>query len=287
MASFQVARRGNFRPRSRFVLPLERGVKEGAMAPVTFVRQQRRLLVAAVAVFVEASYPSRAKRLALLLVPILALAGVVGAAPAGAVQQAFRTVGSGCCVLKGSRSTILAPRASEVSLPSGAFFDSAAEADDGSDLLQTGLTYEFNAPEGPSCTYGNGAPALYVFVEKIKDGNAQCYNRGLLAWESNHLYSVYTNTGTWVAALDGSVSSVTNTFDACSGNACQVTAFGEASSLFSGQWVAKFAGSGNTPWQRWTGTSWVTIQSSGIILNTGWTNSGPFPGGIWTFTYSH
>lgn len=229
--------------------------------------------------------PSPAARAAVVLAAVAAAAVV--AFPANATQQAARVVGSDCCVLKGSRATILAPLASEASLPSGAFFVSSAYADDRSDLFQTGITYEHNLPEEPSCSYGNGAPALYVFVEKIKDGNQECYNRGLTAWESNHLYSVYTNTGTWVAALDGDVSTVTTTFDACSGDACRVAAFGEAWYLFSGRWIAKFGGSGNTPWQRWTGSTWYTVQSSSIIDDPGWTTGGNWPTGIWTHTYSY
>ena len=82
---------------------------------------------------------------------------------------------------------------------------------------------------------------------------------------------------------------ITNTWTLCNGDACRISAHAEEHKFTFGRWAAKYAGSGNIPWQFWNGSVWNTI-TTGYIRDPGlyWSPvSGPFPGGIWSFNYSH
>jgi hypothetical protein len=81
---------------------------------------------------------------------------------------------------------------------------------------------------------------------------------------------------------------VTTSWSGCGGDACDLQALAEEENGKSGSWIAKFAGSNQTPWQFWNGTAWSTINTYSLSVNPLWQGpSGPFPGGIWSFSYSH
>lgn len=207
---------------------------------------------------------------------------------ASATSQAARFVTSSCCLLQGSRATIWSPDSGEVALVSNDFFVTSAYADSGvDDLMQTGITYEFNLPEGPSCDLGSGQRALYYFVEVESNGLFFCYNKGNAGFSVNRMHSVVRNAdGYWRAYRDGVFMNIRTKWGAdCGGNACTVAAFAEEATFQAGSWPAKFAGSGQTPWQRWTGSSWFTVQQANLKLDPFWSVGGPFPGGIWNLTY--
>lgn len=202
-------------------------------------------------------------------------------------SAAGRYLNTSCCALKGSRATILSPLSSEGATQPNQFFDSAVYADNddvnNGYLIQTGVTQVVFAPQGPSCQ-DNG---LYYFVEIMVANVAHCYYQGGAAYGTGHLHSVVRNAdGYWRAYLDGVYTGVSNAWSRCGGDACLISAWGEELSGVNGHWEAKFAGSGNTPWQRWTGSTWYTIQSSYSFANAYWTLSGPFPAGIWKAVYN-
>jgi hypothetical protein len=215
---------------------------------------------------------------------------VIGAPRAGA-SFAYRVVySSQCgCTTDGSRATILSPTLSESTLNSGDFLDSAvfgvADANNG---IQTGVTYEYQAPEGPSCNLGSSSRQLYYYVETASSGVFQCFSNGSATFATGHLQSVVLNTdGYWRAYLDGNSAGIRVSWNSiCGVHACEVRAEGEELANKSGHWPAKFAGSGNTQWQRWTGSTWFTIQSANEVPGSNWTFGGPFPAGIWNITYS-
>lgn len=141
---------------------------------------------------------------------------------------------------------------------------------------------------------GNGWSEALLFVEYQHGAtNYQCYSETVANFSETHRQSVqYQNSnGLWYSFLDGAFESITTEWTPCGGLACAIDAYGENFSGKSGLWYAKFAGSGNTPWQLYNG-SWYTIDSTYPVNYFGGTNwssspSGPFPTGIWSFTYSH
>ncbi len=207
---------------------------------------------------------------------------------ASAAWWAWRSVDSGCCSpLRGSRATIWSPLSSEAVISFKDFFVSSAFAEAADNLIQAGITYEYDAPQNPSCDLGSGAPSLYYFIEVEHDGANYCYNRGYAAFSDNHMHSVLRGSdGYWRAYRDGAYQEVRTMWSPCSGNACKIKAFAENRLGYNGSWQAKFAGSGYTPWQRHNGSDWVTVQASNWYRDPQWTESGPFPSGIWKFIYS-
>lgn len=216
------------------------------------------------------------------------------AAAASAGPQAFRywqtSTDQGW---KGSRVTVDNPDSSQVAITSGNLFNASAEADDRGfniNLIQQGVTYEYNRPEGPSCNLGSGSPKLYYFTEIIVSGLTACYQNGTATFSTSHLQTVVRGAnGNWASYRDGNPTGITtNWAPSCGGNACFLSAFAESFSLAAGRWAAKFAGSGNTTWQFWNGVAWNQINNASLSApNPPWTPSGPFPGGIWSLNYSH
>lgn len=222
--------------------------------------------------------------LAAALLWLLAAADVTSAN-----SQAYRYVTSSCCTLLGVRSTILTPNSQEAIVLPGDWELSSAQANDGAAqyLLQAGAVFEYAAPQDESCKLGSSTPTLYYFVEKEVGGIYLCYQQGALAWSHADLYSdVHGSDGIWRAYINSNYKGISVTWSNCGGNACIVSALGEKRTTSSGYWPAKFAGSGNIPWQRWTGSTWFTIQGYQPHTDANWMWSGPFPTGIWSATYS-
>jgi hypothetical protein len=159
------------------------------------------------------------------------------------------------------------------------------------DLIQQGVELEYADPEGPSCNLGASAPALYYFTEVIHSNNATCYASTAAAYSAANLQTVDRgSSGLWTAYRNGQSTGITTSWTACGGNACLIAAYGEDHNLRTGKWSAKFAGSGNTEWQWWNGTSWGALTSGyhDYVDAPEWSGlHGPFPTGIWSFDYSH
>ncbi len=196
---------------------------------------------------------------------------------------------------KGSRVNIGNPDTSQASVSSGDWFLTSAYADDGpsgSNLIQVGVTYEYKAPEAFSCDLGSSTAKLYYFVEVENSGTYTCYGQGLATFATTHLQSVKRSStnGVWYSFIDSGDTGITNYWSGCGGNACSISALGENNGNKAGAWSAKFAGSGNTPWQFWNGSVWNTINTANVHIDSSspWAGPfGPFPAGIWSFTYSH
>jgi hypothetical protein len=195
---------------------------------------------------------------------------------------------------KGTRVTVDNPDSSQVSISSaGDWFITSAYADSGaggSSLIQIGVTLEYHDPQQPTCDLGMNTPALYHFIETEQQGLYRCYGPTAATYSTSHLRSVVRGSdGVWHSYRDGVATSITNSWTGCSGDACRISAHAEEHKFTDGRWAAKYAGSGNTAWQFWNGSVWNTI-TMGYTRDPGlyWSlPSGPFPGGIWSFTYSH
>lgn len=176
---------------------------------------------------------------AVVVVATAALAFIL-AAPAAGVSQAYRYLDTSCCQLKGSRATLLSPTLSETQVFSGDFFVTSAYADSGvDDLIQTGVTYEFNASQGPSCNLGLYSRALYYFTEVIHNAVATCYNHGSASFSTSFLASVVRNDdGYWRSYKNG-----VPTTSARSGTTAVATHASSRHSLKSGGGLPAVAGS--------------------------------------------
>lgn len=196
----------------------------------------------------------------------------------------------------GVRSNIGNPSSGEANISSGDFFVTSVFAltseSSANQALQQGVTYEWNVAQN-SCnlgSQGNGAK-MYYFTETYAGGTYTCYNGGIANSATSHKQSLTYNTTSqkWSAYLDGMYTGIQMFFYDCYGLACSIRAFGENHAAKPGLWKTKFAGAGNTPWQYYNSSIWVTI--SGYSTHPGgsdWSSlSGPFPTGIWSFTYSH
>lgn len=248
---------------------------------------------------VGAYFGHRSLRLALavafvsVLVALLGVASALGNTQVGAIWQTTTDQG-----WKGTRVTVNNPDSSQRLLSSGDFFSTAAYADsgpNGSSLIQTGVNYEWNAPEGPSCNLGSAGATLYYFVETEHTGTYKCYSKGLADSGGSHKQSVFIGgDGLWHAARDGIDENITTSWTGCNGDACTLIALGENLSGKIGLWEAKFAGSGNTPWQFMNSCCWNTINNTPFMpIPNHWSGdgvgndpSGPFPTGIWSYKYS-
>lgn len=232
----------------------------------------------------------------------LALAGsLVGTALAGRTRayRAWETDPATGSDWLGTRVTVDNPAAAERSESVLTTFLTSAIATNGlqdpnGSLIQQGVTYEYDAQESPNCG-PHSTPTMYYFVETELTGNYSCYLEMLAPTTDSHVQKVQfdlSGSGNWRAYMDGTYQQHQTSWYACGGNACFIAAYGEANTTApyqAGLWHAKFAGSGGTAWQFWNSTVWNTI-TNGITLkvDSPWTGpSGPFPDGIWSFTYCY
>ena len=230
-------------------------------------------------------------RLATLTLVILLVASV-GAAQARNPTLRYQSLDSG--PYYGNRVTVANPSSGEANTANNNFFVTSVWALSGSsgpEGLQQGVTYEWNLAEN-ACNLGSqGAGAkLYYFTETWAGSTYTCYNGGLATFSTAHKQSVTYNAAStkWSAYLDGVYTGVQMYFFSCGGFACQVRTFGEAADDLPGLWKAKFAGSGNTPWEYFNSSVWVKVFSYNDHTASNWSAvNGPFPTGIWSYTYSH
>lgn len=193
----------------------------------------------------------------------------------------------------GTRVAVDNPAGSERSISSGDFLLTSVWATNGNGdgnerAVQQGVTYEYKDPEN-SCDKGASAPAMYYFVELDDYGVYTCYYESNAATTESHSQKVLEDSsGNWGGYLDGTYQGHSLSWSACGGNACGLYAFAEEDTSKAGLWHAKYAGSGNTPWQFYNGTIWGTINSGPApVVGNYWSGpTGPFPGGIWSFVYS-
>jgi hypothetical protein len=206
-----------------------------------------------------------------------------------AYKYLFTTVDEGW---KGSRVTVDNPSGSQMFIQQPVDFDltSAYAGDNGhGNLIQIGVEYEWQSQEGPSCNLGMSSATLYYFVETLLNTVGNCYNLGTASGGAQNKMSVQRGSDNlWHAYQNGVGSGVSTTWTDCGGNGCQIEAFAENGNYNPGYYYAKFAGSGQTPWQLYVGGVWSTITNPQGEYRSqfGWNAAtGPFPGGIWYFYY--
>lgn len=216
---------------------------------------------------------------------LLALLSVflVGAVQASAVlassSQGSKYILSSCCTLLGTRDTITLPSSSSWSDGHASCIGMYSDAVSGGPIwIQDGPLKCYNgATIDGTCS---GGPISYVEV-KNSGVAAQCTNEGSIAWSSTHLYTVdSTSTNIWAAYIDGSSPPV-YPGKLTMGPSAQIDetaeyAVGGCSDGFSA--AASFS-VGSPVWQRWTGSTWFTVQGSNNAYSCGWSYSGSIANG--------
>ncbi len=201
---------------------------------------------------------------------------------------------------KGTRVTVTTPASGVAILSVNDYFLASSFAQSAlnhGDLIQTGVTYEWKAPEGYSCDKGDPSAKLYFFTETALDFNYVCFYLADANWSSNHLMQESYSGGSWYSYMDGVLTGSVNTWSTCGGLACLVSAFGEEAARpaeKTGFWrsIFGFSQSGDQPFQYSpNGSTWTTVTSSsptcpgvsGCVPN--WSFTGSFPTGRWSETY--
>lgn len=136
-----------------------------------------------------------------------------------AYKYLFTTVDQGW---KGSRVTVDNPSGSQMSIQQPIDFDltSAYAGDNGhGNLIQIGVQYEWQSPEGPSCNLGSSSATLYYFVETLVNTVGNCYNLGTASGGAQNKMSVQRGSDNlWHAYQNGVGSGVSTTWTDCGGN---------------------------------------------------------------------
>jgi hypothetical protein len=189
-----------------------------------------------------------------------------------------------CCdgaLLNGTKSAIRTPEAaSDLIFPAGLdecmIARSAGEVSNLS-LIQTGWVRCAPQSLGLDGACSSWYSTLEYFVE-TRGGGGQyfCHPRGVVPYNTNVYYSVKREAGdSWFAYIGG----VQQPMDVGMGDATFLTEGAEWTSNpqdcdpFS--MYADFAI--GVPWQRWTGSSWFTVQSSSRSLGCSWWDWGAPP----------
>lgn len=128
------------------------------------------------------------------------------------------------------------------------------------------------------------AGQLEQYVETVAYGQYTCYPKGVIGYGVEVYYTVRRVGGTqWYAYIGG----VQDSHGIPMGGAEYILEGGEingftSTSCTNNTGYADYALA--VPWQRWTGTSWFTVQSSFIYLDCSWTTYGAPPG---VFGFDH
>ena len=209
---------------------------------------------------------------------ILAAAAAASTARANSYGQKSLTQGvDGCCSnpLLGTRVTINPQGTWSSSSSQCIEYYSNANNSDTTKWIQTGMyrCFQGRTIDG-TCPGGLDS---YVEVKPSYGVAPSCTDLGSEG-STTHKYTVDTTSGTtWSAYVDGMVKGSSLSMGAAS----KIDETGE----FSGDCLV-FTSSGqfaftSPQWQRWTGSTWYTIQSSDQRIDCGWTISGSLSSG-WT-----
>jgi hypothetical protein len=221
------------------------------------------------------------KKLAFLLVigsSVLAASAATSTAEAHTYGQKSLTQGvDGCCSnpLWGTRVTIKPQGTFSSSSAQCIEFYSNANNSDVTKWIQTGMYRCFQGVSiDGTCPGGLDS---YVEVKPSSGVAPSCTDLGSEG-STTHKYTVDSTSGTtWTAYVDG----IARGSSLSMGAASKIDETGE----FSGDCFTFTASGGfaytSPQWQRWTGSTWFTIQSSDQLLDCGWTISGSLSSG-WT-----
>lgn len=218
-------------------------------------------------------------------VPLIAAALAFGSASTAYAGNSFgrENLVTPCCggaALQGVRSSITQP-SSEI-VPNGEFALSSVASQQYASgtgyFLQAAVVYNNGLTiDNSTCT----ETGLFYFAETSDGTTATCYFIGYASSYSSavHKYSLLKDSSTsnnWTVYFDG-VLPGGRTISEPIGNAQLISGGGEIAYCSicdpSGvTWVSTFAGSGNTPFQRYNfSTGWYTVQSfNNTNFNSGW-----------------
>jgi hypothetical protein len=208
---------------------------------------------------------------------LLAAAGVAAlvlAAAAGANAAAFGgyylqvNICCGGAGLYGTRASITTPLTSgDISLPSRCVGGRSDAEIGGTRLIQAGF-YRCNSGYGigsPGSAFVCNAGGLNSFTEIYLNNLSTCYQRGGVAYNTTHLYTVRRTSGdTWYSYVDG----VADPHWLVMGGAQYLIEGPEYQGACSDTWRAYADWGHSTAWQRWTGSAWYTVQSA--YQNASW-----------------
>jgi hypothetical protein len=178
-----------------------------------------------------------------------------------------------CCnsdPLYGTRANISIPPSSGNWNPGSAHCVAArSDAEDNTlpRLIQTGF---IRCAPGYSadgtCSLSNN---LVNFVETNNGSGFTCYPKGAVSYGTTHKYTVDKgSSSTWTAYIDG----VADTHTVSMGNARNLVESNEFTGD-SGSFTATASYGSGLAWQRWTGSTWFTVQSAYVLI---------IPSGSWS-----
>ncbi len=223
----------------------------------------------------------RAARAALLAI-VLAALFAVSPGPANAHSTGtfgHNSLATGCCGganLYGTRAYITVTYLTLNNLVNCAAVRSDAENTGAASLIQTGAVRCYNDHVG-NCFPGT---SLLRYVEIIKSGVESCFPHGTISFSTQHRYTVQrTASAKWCAFINGiQYDCATGFFD----NATYLIEGGEytdpSSSCVSQSNFDAFAT--YSGWDRYNGSSYVSVQSSSYHTDCNWTRTPP-PGSWW------
>lgn len=231
---------------------------------------------------------------------------VAGLVPADAVSSHSTSNSLGrlsvrqpCCggaSLQGSRATIRNPVFFNIPAGTGALSSVSVEGNAdlaGGGLMQAGVKLSNDVGyHTPNCEQ----PELAYWAEVFDQNGTRCFLLGLPRRSTVHRFSIQRQNPNvyYQVFLDGVAPNgqvITGT-PSTTGNVGIVGAGGEityrtGTSIAFVDWEGRFAGAGNTLWQRWNGTlGWVTIQAPTHVSNSGgWTiDTSSFPT-VWSVSF--
>jgi hypothetical protein len=192
-----------------------------------------------------------------------------------------------CCnsdPLYGTRANISIPPASGNWNPGSA--ECIAARSDAEDsllvkLIQTGfLRCAPGYGVDGTCSLSNN---LINFVETNNGSGYTCYSKGGVSYGTTHKYTVDKgSTSTWTAYIDG----VADTHSISMGNAERLIESAEYTGGTGGSFTATATWGSGLAWQRWTGSTWFTVQSAYLLVTSGsgWSVSGS-PPNLWSVSH--
>jgi hypothetical protein len=194
-----------------------------------------------------------------------------------------------CCTLAGTRALITTPASStswNMTVQAACVAARSAAEDPAGNQLTVAYAQCFNGGEIDMNAACGANGDLFNLVEQLNGstGNGVCTNVGNPGFNTTHKYTVDTTDpsgNNWVAYIDGMSTMIALTF---SRHNAAVVGEGDENTGTCG--IGTFMASSNfSTMQRWSGTSWITVQGADWEPTCSWTkNDGP--PNPWTVSHS-
>jgi hypothetical protein len=222
------------------------------------------------------------RRLLCLLAIGVAATGIAAAGAQGVVFADYN-LHAPCCngdSLWGSRASIRTP-GSTITFGSNACLAQRSYAQEGGQQIQTGfVTCAANANVDGTCATVN-KQVQYVEIIGV-DGLAHCYSHGVIGLSITAKYTVDRTGSVWLAYIDG----VADTHTSPMGAANVIGEGAEWQDACGSSYNSGPATYGSTQaWQRWTGSTWFTVQSAYTTGSTCGFSIAGGPTGTWSIAH--